>query len=173
MREQSLNAPTVKRPENSVLGLVFILAIKNQSQISNICDKMLFILEDDVSGHATHFEVEESKSRSITVEELLLHFVKFKNIKSPGTIIDVKDLCICHVTGSGQKRLEKHILSCSSIDVKGVGSQVFKVYGLAGQLEEHRAEMDKLQSFKTLVDSLSSNIDNFIEKHDGHIGTKR
>lgn len=140
---------------------------------------MLFTLEDDVSDAPHHIEVDvdSSSSGSLTVEQLLLHFVKFRNIKSPGAHINVKDLCMCHITGSGKKMVEKQLLPSSVIDVKataGASEQVFKIYGLAGQLAAHREEVEKLRSFKTLVNSLSSDIDHFIEKQDSvRVGSKR
>lgn len=162
--------------------------------------KMIFILEDDVSGNQHHIEIEVNKSSSITAEQLLFEFVKFRNIKNPGTNVNVADLCLCSVMGSGKKkRVEKQLLHSSLIDIKKKGSGKekgkggadkdrnsdnqtqqfhFKVYGLGGQLEKHREAVDQLRGFKTLVNTLSADIDHFIAADGGGggggvIGVKR
>ena len=154
---------------------------------------MLFILEDDVSASLHHIEIEVNKSSTLTAEQLLLEFVKFRNIKNPGTNINVKDLCLCSVVGSGKKKVEKQLLHSSLIEVlvkkkkKGVGSgagagcetdsrtRQLRVYGLGGQLAQHQQAVDQLRGFNTLVNTLGADINHFISNSDGGrlIGAKR
>jgi hypothetical protein len=138
---------------------------------------MLFILEDDVTDTPHYIEIDVHTLSSMTVEQLLFHFVKFRNIKNPGIHIEVVDLCMCLVSGSGRNQVETQLLPNSVIDLKkgsGSGDQKYKVYGLDRQLAAHREDVKQLKIFKGLMHSLSHDMDHFIAKHDSDaVGSKR
>ena len=125
----------------------------------------LIVHDDSGEGSASFMEVEGGEG-AVTAEEVLRQFVKLRSIRSPGVVVNECDLCLCSLSGTGADTTETLLLNNSQISVKKKGVQRFMVYGVRGQLEAHRKDVDQLRSFQSLILSLSSDIDQFVCKND-------